>query len=881
MMKRALILLLLIPALLMGKAEGKKTREKIVRAYRTHEKIKIDGVLNERVWKNPPVEDFVMLEPKDGGKPTEKTQVWVAYDDNALYVAARLYDSHPEKIVGRLGRRDARLDSDWFTFAVDPYFDRRSGYLFMVNPAGSIRDAQLFNDSWNSYSWDGVWDWAVKRDNKGWCVEMKIPFSQLRFQKREKYVWGVNFERKIIRKNEEDSFVWIPRKDRFSVYVSRFAKLVGIEGIKPKPLAEAVPYIVGDVKFSPKEEGNPFATGHSYYGNAGADFKFGLKSNLTLTATVNPDFGQVEVDPAVVNLTAYETYYEEKRPFFIEGSSIFDFGQGGVSMGMNINWGDPEFFYSRRIGAPPHGRARGQYTKIPDRTTILGAAKITGKVGEGWNLGTLFALTSKEYAEVINQGQEERQEVEPMSFYGVSRLQKEFNGGRQGLGFIATSVFRNINDPSLSSILAKDALVFGIDGWSFLDREKKWVAAGWFGASRVEGEKDYIFSLQHSPLHYFQRPDASHLHLDPEATSLSGWAGRFTLNKERGNWIFGFSAGAISPGFEINDLGFQFRGDVIHLQSIGGYLWTKPGKIFRLKFLATGLALDYDFGGNILSNMSFLFFQGKFNNFWGTQISIGYKAQTYDRDLTRGGPLALSPEGLFMEGGLWTDRSKKIVVTLEGKLIKIKGGEKSVGIGLILKLKPASNLSISLGPEYMYRYSISQWVTRVEDPTSPTYGARYVFADIVQHTISSSIRINWSFTPRLSLQAYLQPFIASGDYSRFKELAKARSYDFNIYGEGNSTISCNNGVYTVDPDGEGPAQPFSFFNPDFNIRSMRGTVVLRWEYRPGSVLYLVWTQNRMDYANTGILDLGRDFVDMIKAPGDNIFLLKIAYRWGN
>ena len=300
-----------------------------------------------------------------------------------------------------------------------------------------------------------------------------------------------------------------------------------------------------------------------------------------------------------------------------------------------------------------------------------------------------------------------------------------------------------------------------------------------------------------------------------------------------------------------------------------------------MKFLATGLALDYDFGGNILSNMSFLFFQGKFNNFWGTQISIGYKAQTYDRDLTRGGPLALSPEGLFMEGGLWTDRSKKIVITLEGKLIKIKGGEKSVGIGLILKLKPASNLSISLGPEYMYRYSISQWVTRVEDPTSPTYGARYVFADIVQHTISSSIRINWSFTPRLSLQAYLQPFIASGDYSRFKELAKARSYDFNIYGEGNSTISCNNGVYTVDPDGEGPAQPFSFFNPDFNIRSMRGTVVLRWEYRPGSVLYLVWTQNRMDYANTGILDLGRDFVDMIKAPGDNIFLLKIAYRWGN
>ncbi len=880
-MRRISVVLLLVPLLLAGKISGAE-KEKTVRAYRVKEKIKIDGILSERVWKNPPVDDFVMQEPEDGGKPTEKTLVWVAYDDTSLYVAARLYETEPRKIVGRLGRRDERLDSDWFTFAVDPYFDRRSGYLFMVNPAGSIRDAHLYNDSWRDFSWDGVWDWAVKRDSKGWTVEIKIPFSQLRFQKREKYIWGVNFERKIIRKNEEDSFVWIPRKERFSAYVSRFAKLVGIEGINPRPLVEVVPYAVGDVKFSPKEEGNPFATGHSFYENAGVDFKIGIKSNLTLTGTVNPDFGQVEVDPAVVNLTAYETYYEEKRPFFIEGASIFDFGHGGTSMGMNVNWGDPEFFYSRRIGAPPHGWAYGQYTSMPDRTTILGACKITGKVGQGWNIGILTALTSREYADVINDDEEGRQEVEPFSFYGVTRAQKEFNGGRQGLGFITTTVFRDFKDPSLKSILSKDSLVFGIDGWSFLDRERKWVVAGWFGASRVEGARDYIFSLQQSPLHYFQRPDASHLHLDPQATSLSGWAGRLSLNKERGNWLFGFSAGAISPGFEINDLGFQFRGDMVHLQAIGGYFWTKPGKVFRYKLLAAGLTANYDFGGNLTDDFALLFFQGEFLNYWGTQIMVGYKGETYDRDLTRGGPLAISPEAWASEVQFYTDSRKNLVIFLGSEISRTKTNEGNVDIFIRFKWKPASNISISLSPMYSYHRSISQWVTKVEDPTATsTYGARYVFGDIIRHTISASIRINWSFTPRLSLQAYLQPFIATGDYSRFKELAKARSYEFNLYGEGKSSISYSGGLYTVDPDGDGPAPPFSFYNPDFNIRSMRGTVVLRWEYRPGSVLYLVWTQNRMDYANTGVLDLGRDFVDMIKAPGDNIFLLKIAYRWGN
>ncbi len=879
--KLAIILMLILATTAFSsnkKPEYKKNRE--MKAIRTHEKIIIDGILSEKVWQNPGTDDFVMSEPIDGGEPTEKTIVWLAYDDKAIYVAARLFDSQPDKIVARLGRRDDRIDSDWFTFAIDPYFDRRSGFLFSVNPAGSIRDATLYNDSWKDYTWDGVWEWAVKVDDKGWTVELRIPYNQLRFQKKEKYVWGVNFSRFIMRKQELDTYVWIPKGD--NAYVSHFAKLTGIEGINPGIFVEATPYMVGDITLSPKEEGNPFKTGHSYYANTGLDFKLGIKTNLTLTATINPDFGQVEVDPAVINLTAYETYYEEKRPFFIEGSSIFNFGKGGSTMQMNINWGDPQFFYSRRIGRTPRGYVSSNgYVKYPDRTTILGAAKITGKIGNGWNVGILDAITAREYAEIDLNGTRSSQEVEPLTNYNVVRIQKEFNEGRQGLGFITTSVFRNPETEEIESLLPRKSLVFGVDGWSFLDKSKKWVLTGWFGTSYVEGSKDSIFNLQHSPLHYFQRPDASHLKLDENATSMSGWAGKLYFNKEKGNWLFNASIAAISPGFEVNDMGFQFKGDIINSQLITGYIWFHPGKVFRTKILATGGSFSYDFGGTPLARLLLLMAHGELLNYWGGEVIFGYFPKSYDRDLTRGGPLARSPEGIFVRAKLFSDRRKPIVGFLTAQGAKTNTGEGNISVFLNLKWKPRSNISLSFGPQYFYRYSIAQWVTKVEDPLkTETYGYRYIFADIVQHTISSSIRINWSFTPKLSLQAYIQPFIATGDYSRLKELRKSKTYDFKVYGEEGSTVEFDGYTYTVDPDGIGPAEPFSVGNPDFNIKSLRGTVVLRWEYRPGSTLYLVWTQNRMDYANTGILNFGQDFMDMLTAPGDNIFLLKITYRWG-
>ncbi|MBM3296086.1 MAG: carbohydrate binding family 9 domain-containing protein, partial [Candidatus Aminicenantes bacterium] len=541
---------------------------KFMTAVRVTEPIVIDGRLTEKVWQSTPSDGFIQNDPQDGEPSTERTQVWVAYDDKALYVAAYCFDSEPKKIVSRLGRRDSQVDSDWFSFAVDPYFDKRTGYAFAVNPSGSIVDSALSNDVNRDSSWDGVWEAKTEVNGDGWTLEMRIPFNQLRFPAREEHVWGINFRRVIQRKNEVAVFAWVPKSE--PAFVSKFAELRGIQGIKPGRQVELMPYVVGQTQFRPAEEGNPFETGSRGLGNAGFDLKVGLKSNLTLDATVNPDFGQVEVDPAVLNLSAYETYYSEKRPFFIEGASIFNgFGRGGIYLNAGFNWPDPRFFYSRRIGRAPQGYVTQEgHFRVPDRTTILGATKVTGKLGT-WNVGFISALTSSESAEIDQLGSRILQEVEPFSFYGVFRAQKDIQKGRSGYGLMATGVMRDLESETLAGILNKNAFSLAMDGWHFLDTKRNWVVGGWLGGTRVEGSRDDILRLQYSSMHYFQRPDADHLGVDPEATSLSGWGGRFTLAKQNGSVLGLLQVGALSPGFNPNDMGFQFgASDIINVTSL-------------------------------------------------------------------------------------------------------------------------------------------------------------------------------------------------------------------------------------------------------------------------------------------------------------------------
>lgn len=880
--KSAFLIILLLPLFLLAQPPTPQ-EQKTVHAIRANGPISIDGVLEETAWQEEGYSDFIQSDPTDGAQPTEKTKVWVAYDEKSLYVAARLYDSQPELITCRLGRRDDFVDSDWFIFAVDPYYDRRSGYQFAVNPAGSIVDWTLYNDEWNDTTWDGVWEWKALIDEEGWTVEIRIPYNQLRFPKKEEYVWGVNFRRVIKRKNEEICFVWVPKED--SGYVSRFAKLLGIQGIRPGRHIEFLPYSVVQAQYSPEESGDPFKTGNKYLGNAGFDLKIGLKSNLTLDTTLNPDFGQVEVDPAVINLSDYETYFSEKRPFFIEGSNIFDqFGQGGATSNSSINWSSPSFFYSRRIGRTPQGYVEQDgYVNFPDRSTIFGAFKLTGKVGEGWNVGFINALTAREYAEIDSGGERFKEEVEPFSYYGVLRTLKEFNEGKQGLGFIATSVVRDLRNENLEGILNKNAFSLAIDGWTFLDKNKTWVTGGWIGGTRVEGSQTAILELQQSSLHYYQRPDATHIEVNEEATALSGWGGRFYLNKQKGQFLFNAAFGALSPGFDPNDVGFQFgTSDLINAHLLLGYNWPHPGKIFRNWYIFGGPFRNYDFGGNKTWDGYLLAVQGQFLNYWGFNTMLAYNPQTISNTLTRGGPLALIPSGYEIDFDLTTDSRKQIVISTYQYYYSRPTDGYSWSGSVSLRWKPRTNISFSIGPDYYVRKSSIQWVTRMDDPLmAETFGTRYVFGGYFQRMLSSNIRLNWTFNPRLSLELYLQPLLAVGKYDQFKELASPKKYEYNLFGEDGSTISYSDSAeeYTVDPDGPGPAPDFSFANPDFNFKSLRGTIVLRWEYLPGSILYFVWTQNRADEANPGDFNFRRDMGDLFTAPGDNIFLIKISFRW--
>ncbi len=857
-----------------------ENKDHSVQAFLAEHPIQVDGLLQEPCWQRQGSTGFIQSDPLDGEPATEKTTVWIAFDQENLYVAARLYDRSPQKIVSRLGRRDDEVDSDWFIFAVDPYYDRRSGFQFAVNPAGSIMDSTLFNDEGIDLTWDGVWESAARIDDKGWIVEMRIPYNQLRFKPKDAYTWGVNFFRTIQRKNEKDMYAWKPKEE--SGYVSRFAPMTGIRDIHPGRLLEVQPFSVGRAGFLRHMEGDPFNSGQEFTGNAGFDFKAGLQSNLTLNMTVNPDFGQVEVDPAVINISDQETYYQEKRPFFIEGADIFRFGYGGANQVRNLGWSNPSFFYSRRIGRAPQGfPATSGYVDAPEWSTILGAAKMTGKIGKGWNLGFMEALTQREFATIEESGIRSQQEVEPFTHYGVIRAQKEFQAGQQGMGFIATSVIRDVQNSPLANTLTSSAHSFAVDGWTFLDSDRTWVVTGWLGGTRVTGTSGAMTRLQKSFLHYFQRPDADHVSVDENATSLNGWAGRIFINKQKGRLVFNTALGAISPGFNAMDMGYHSRGDLINGHIETGYQSFHPGSLFRDWKVTLSTHRGYDFTGHKTDEYYNFNASARFLNYWSVNFYLSYDPNRTNHRLTRGGPMSLYPWGFSRSLSVSSDNRKRVVFSLSAFYRTHPYGAHNYSFRGGILWKARSNLSLSIGPSYTWRHSCGQWVTRVQDPLkTETYGTRYIFSDIIQETLPVEIRINWTFTPKLSLQAYLQPFLGAGDFFRFKELKAPRTFDFLFFGEDDiSTIEKTGSIYTVDPDGPGPAESFSFRDPDFNLKSMRGTVVLRWEYSPGSTIYAVWTQNRWDTSNPGDFDLGRDLADLLQAGGDHVFLFKMNYRF--
>ena len=852
----------LFPLLVFVSHVTAQTHDRPLVAVRTSTPIAIDGRLNEQVWQHSAKSDLVQRMPNEGAPSSERTEVWFAYDDDALYVAARLFDQSPDSITGRLVRRDADFESDAFFIGVDSNHDRLTAYFFGTNPSGCVQDGIIFDDTKSDNSYDGVWDVAVETDSISWKAEFRIPFSQIRFSKEDRYVWGVEVSRTIKRKNEEDYFLYYPRND--AVRVSRWLELHGIEGIEPPPRIEVSPYVAATGKFiqspsvHPFNSGrdDPFIFGRDYFGRVGADAKIGLSGNFTLDASMNPDFAQVEVDPAVVNLSAYETYYTEKRPFFIEGSNILSFGRGGAADFWDFNWSDPGFFYSRRIGRAPQGSVTHEgFTDIPDRTTILGAAKVSGKTTDGWSVAALSAFTNREFGRVDSAGVRLEEEIEPYTFYGIVRTQKNFDESRQAIGMIATIVERDTKEAQAAELLNKRAVSVGVDGWTFLDAEKDWVLTGWAGLTNVTGGQARMLALQQSPQHYFQKPDQDHLSIDSGATSLTGWAGRIWLNKDKGNWRLNAAAGFINPSFESNDLGFHTYTDIINTHFWIGYDWYDPDPVFRTKSIGVAALEEFNFGGLKTGETFYLNGHLELLNYWYGSVFLGYNTEFYDDRRTRGGPLMRSLPSKFIFLSFNSDTRRSLYGFLSVSADRGNTGGWDYGVSLTLSWKASRALIISFGPSYSRNHSTAQYVEAVPDPlAAATFGTRYVFATLDQQSLSATLRLDWTFTPRLSFQLYSQPFLSAGRYSEFKSLAAPGTFSFNP-----STTT---------------------LTPDFNFTSLRANAVLRWEYLPGSTLYLVWTNLKTQYEeNYGIFRTGRDFNEMLRARPDNVFSLKITYWW--
>ncbi len=826
----------------------------LVMAVRANAPIHLDGRLDEEPWvRAAPATDFRQRDPDEGKSATERTELRIAFDDNAVYIGARMYDSTAARIVRRLSRRDDLIDVDRITIYLDPRLDHLTGAAFDVTAAGSVSDAIIYNDSWTDTSWDAVWEAAVSVDAEGWTAELRVPFSQLRFSTANVEAWGINVSRFIVRKNEEDWLELVPKKE--TGLASRMAHLVGIRDIKPPRRLELLPYTVGRAEFIGPRVGDPFNDGSRLFAGTGLDMKYGLTSAFTLAATVNPDFGQVEVDPAVVNLTAFETFFEERRPFFIEGAqTLQNFGRGGANSFWGFNNAEPDLFYSRRIGRMPQGSAPGDFVDRPPASTILGAAKLSGKTSSGWTIGLLEAVTGREHAHTSTGGALGSVEVEPPTNYFVARVLRELR--RAGFGALATSVNRSLGGSPLADRLPGRATVVGGDAYVFLDAKRDWVITGGLSGSRISGTSATVLRAQRASQRYFQRPDRNRL--DPDATAMSGWAGRVNLNRNNGVWRVNAALWGISPGFEANDLGFSSRSGINGAHAVLQWRKPTPNRWSRSRNVWAAKWWTWDADRHLQGDGYSANASATLKNYWSVGGGGNLRLRTTDDWLTRGGPAMTSPAGRSASLRLGSDSRRRLAGDAYVSRSTNEFGGWGRSFGLSLTLKPSTSLSISSGPEVYRTHALAQYVAAVADQgATETYGSRYVFSTLDQTEVSMTTRVTWVMTPVMSLQVYAQPLISAGDYAGFKSLARPNSFEFVRY--------------------PGDAPPLELASPDFNFRSLRVNAVYRWEWRLGSTLYVVWTDQRQDAAMRGDFALGRDSRALVRAPGDDVLVVKISY----
>ena len=813
--------------------------------------INIDGKLNDPGWKKlPAYGNFIQQDPLENQPPSEKTTIRVGYSKHALFIALHASDSQPGLIIGQLTRRDHPSASDWLTVMIDSYDDHRTAFSFSVNPSGVKIDKLITNDGDSEdLNWNPVWEVATFRNKRGWNAEFKIPFSQLRFSSSKDQLWGFQICRKIRRLNEID--YWNPEPKDAAGIVSNFGELRGLKNLPAPKNLELLPYGLVSETARPKQPDNPFAaTGFSHNINTGLDLKYGMTSNFTLNATFNPDFGQVEADPSKLNLTAYETYFEEKRPFFVEGKNLF---QANLALSGNSTYSE-NLFYSRRIGRSPRYTPRlapGAHIKMPEQTHILSAAKITGKSSTGLSLGILDAVTNAEKAVIQEGSRRYREIVEPLTNYAVVRTQKDYRKGRTTIGTILTNVYRNLPNKNFY-FLNTQATTGGFDinhRWGNDTYALKLSVYGSF----ISGHKEALQWVQRSSAHYFQRPDAKHLHYDPNRTSLSGLASVFYVGKiARGHWRGGVGYVTRTPGFEANDIGYMRTADFLTAFYWASYIQYTPGKIFRNYAVTHNLWTTVNYGGARKVTGANISTHFRFMNYWEGYLRIDRESRILDFTALRGGPALLKPARTSSWFGLYSDDRRAVSFILHGGIRKNDRGFWDAQISPGVSVRPSGrfNFEVSLG--YYPNRDDLQYITAKTDKSGQT---DYILGRIHQNTLTLTTRINFTLTPDLSIQFYGQPYISAGKYSHFKRVTHPRAEDYSER-----------------------FSPYDYRTPiDFNFKQFRSNLVIRWEYKLGSTLFLVWSQGRTDFQQQGDLHLSGDLKRLLQAPGEQTILVKLNH----
>ncbi len=869
----------------------------VLQVHRSTAPVRIDGRLNEDAWSAAQAAtNFVQGEPIEGAPANHSTEVRVLYDEQAIYVGARMYDDTPRTIARQLVRRDEGGQFDFFELSLDPNRDLRTGYAFRVSAAGVQGDVYLFDDTRDDRSWDAVWESAVQVDEKGWTAELRIPLSQIRYlPSPNPQDWGINFTRRRVASNERSYFSLESRVKHGRVSV--FGRLTGLELAKGVSRLEVRPYALTRGRAGPVEDGNPFDQRRDANASAGVDARYGIGANFTLDATVNPDFGQVEVDPAVINLSAFETFYPERRPFFVEDARIFDFSLSG---------GANSLFYSRRIGRRPQrsSLSGASYLHVPEQTSILGAMKLTGRTAGGLSLGFMGALTGREEGQAYFTSSDSLTSfvAEPRSEYAVLSAQQELRGGASVVGGVISLMHRNLPGDRSLDFLPSTAGSTGVNfehTWS----NRAWAFWGFFAGSYTRGSQEALVRVQRGPNHYRQRPDAWNLGVDSSATSLTGGEWRLQLDRRSGrHWTGSIWAAQRTPGFEVNDVGFFQGSERLDGGARVSYQEITPGRVLR-SYRLTAFTFhnwrhealrepfsysmwgDAHKAGSVSTNADLTFL-----NYWGLNTALSYVPEVRSEVPTRGGPLMLVPARVTYSLRGNTDRRARLTVSPSAQFMRSTGDAWSTSVELEVEYRPSSQVEIEVEPSLVRERDPQQYVATADDPSyTATFGQRFIFADIDRTTFSLDSRLNVAFTPQLTLQLFAQPLLSAGEFVTYKQFSQAGTSQFDPFEEGTAVQSgtsarcvggrtCRVGeTRFVDFQGDGVSD-ISFRERDFRVRSLRGNAVLRWEYRPGSTVYLVWQQARnFEDRAASEFNLRREFGRLLGQDPENVLILKMNY----